>query len=160
MTVLEQETASIIRFILDQADPITPYYESIPESFFVPAVYFPSPEIAGGNDTLNSYSLTYSWFITFHHSTSEDAFELARRVLSALKGHRNIVSLISEAGLPLKRGLRIESAEVKVIDTGVAQLSLTFISRRDYDEENESVQMTGWVANINGIPSPSQIQGG
>lgn len=43
MVALEQEIASIIRFILDATTGLTPYYQQVPDSFIVPAVYFPQP---------------------------------------------------------------------------------------------------------------------
>ena len=41
MAALEQEIASVIRFILDSVPGITPYYWDIPEGFVVPSVFFP-----------------------------------------------------------------------------------------------------------------------
>ena len=43
MAALEQEIASVIRFILDSVPGITPYYWDIPEGFVVPSVFFPQP---------------------------------------------------------------------------------------------------------------------
>ena len=45
MAALEQEIASVIRFILDSVPGITPYYWDIPEGFVVPSVFFPQPEL-------------------------------------------------------------------------------------------------------------------
>ena len=41
--MLEQEMASIIRFVLDKAGSPAPYYWNVPESFSVPAAFFQLP---------------------------------------------------------------------------------------------------------------------
>ena len=46
--MLEQEMASIIKFVLDRAGGPSPYYWNVPRHFCVPAAYFPTPEIDTG----------------------------------------------------------------------------------------------------------------
>ena len=59
MAALEQEIASVIRFILDSVPGITPYYWDIPEGFVVPSVFFPQPELTPLGDTFASYAVEY-----------------------------------------------------------------------------------------------------
>ena len=59
MAALEQEIASVIRFILDSLPGITPYYWDIPEGFVVPSVFFPQPELTPLGDTFASYAVEY-----------------------------------------------------------------------------------------------------
>lgn len=77
MAALEQEIASVIRFILDSAPGITPYYWDIPEGFVVPSVFFPQPELTPLGDTFASYAVEYDWYIQFFASTDEDAYASA-----------------------------------------------------------------------------------
>lgn len=72
MAALEQEIASVIRFILDSVPGITPYYWDIPEGFVVPSVFFPQPELTPHGDTFASYAVEYDWYIRFFASTDED----------------------------------------------------------------------------------------
>ena len=65
MAALEQEIASVIRFILDSVPGITPYYWDIPEGFVVPSVFFPQPELTPLGDTFASYAVEYDWYIRF-----------------------------------------------------------------------------------------------
>lgn len=62
MAALEQEIASVIRFILDSVPGITPYYWDIPEGFVVPSVFFPQPELTPLGDTFASYAVEYDWY--------------------------------------------------------------------------------------------------
>ena len=77
MAALEQEIASVIRFILDSVPGITPYYWDIPEGFVVPSVFFPQPELTPLGDTFASYVVEYDWYIQFFASTDEDAYASA-----------------------------------------------------------------------------------
>lgn len=130
--MLEQEIASIIKFTLDEAGNPTPYYWNVPESFAVPAAYFPSPDIGSGGSTLRTYKMDYEWFIKFFHKTTEEAHELGLKALKAIKERRNLVPLIDTEGKATGKGVRIDDPELKKIDEGAVQLKITFTSRRPY----------------------------
>ena len=85
MAALEQEIASVIRFILDSVPGITPYYWDIPEGFVVPSVFFPQPELAPLGATFASYAVEYDWYIRFFARRS--AAQRPRR--SEAAGHRH-----------------------------------------------------------------------
>lgn len=55
--MLEQDLASIMRFLTEKSGSPAPYYNNVPEQFRIPAVYFPRPEIGSSGDTLNTYAL-------------------------------------------------------------------------------------------------------
>lgn len=131
--LIEQEIASIMRFLLGAAGNPHPYYYSVPEKFTTPAVYFPSPEITTGGETFRTYRMEFAWFITFHESTTEAAYALAHKALSAVMRSRMLVPLIAEDGSTAGGYVRITSTSIKPVDTGVCQLYITFVSRRPYD---------------------------
>ncbi len=145
--LLEQELASIIKYTLDNSGVSAPYYYSVPEGFIVPAVYFPAPEITSRGETFSTYALEYVWFIKFFHSTTQDAYALALKVLTALKKQRNLVPLLNEDGSKTGEYLRLNDPSVKAVDTGVAQLALTWTSRRPYDREKVQ-KMVVWEADF------------
>lgn len=144
--LLEQEIASIMAFALQYADNPSPYYYDVPENFQYPAMYFPQPEIDTGGETMRTYAMRYSWYINIFCATTEDAFALAWKVLTALKQKRNLVPLLNEDGSKAGGGLRLNDPSAKVVDTGVAQLSLSWTSRRPYDTE-EVQKMVEWEVN-------------
>lgn len=135
---LEQETASIIAFVLAAAGNPTPYYHEMKEDFAVPSCYFPSPEIVSSGDTLSSFNLRYSIFIKAFHKTTEDAYAMARDVLCALQANRNLVPLLNPDGGRSREGLRIRDSEIKRVDSGVYQISIEWDSRRPYSRDDES----------------------
>lgn len=143
--LLEQEIASIMAFALHYADNPSPYYWNVPEKFCYPAMYFPQPEITTGGETMRTYAMRYSWYINIFSDTTEKAWALAWKVLTALKQQRNLVPLLNEDGSKSNSGLRLNDPSAKVIDNGVAQLTLTWTSRRPYDCE-EVQKMMVWEA--------------
>lgn len=137
---MEQELASIFNFVLKAADDPYPYYENIPESFHVPAAYFPIPEISTGGDTFNTYGAEYSWYVNFIHSTTQEAYKLALKALTAIKERRNVIPELDEKGNKTGGGIRINDPELKVIDDCVVRLLIRFVSHRPY-KNPESIKM-------------------
>lgn len=146
--MLEQELASIIKFTLDSAGNPYPYYWNVKENFNVPAAYFPTPEIDTGGETFLTYKMDYVWYIKFFHHTSQEAYALGLAVLTALKGKRNLVPLITQTGEAAGTGIRLNDPKLKVLDDGAAQLTLNWTSRRPYDtaavQKMQSFAVEGW----------------
>ena len=157
--MIEQEMASVIHFILDAAGKPNPYYYSVPEKFTPPAVYFPSPEITTGGETFLTYRMEFAWYITFHHQTTEDAYELAHAALSAIMGRRCLIPLITEDGQKAGGYLRVDPPAIKQVDTGVYQFALTFVSRRPYDVQQAAAVSTGYIMDLY-MKSVGSAQGG
>lgn len=133
--MLEQELASIIKFVLESSGNPSPFYWKVPEKFRYPAVYFPQPEITSGGETFRTYRLEYAWYIVFFGKTDEEAHTLARATLEAIRRKRNLIPLINEDGSEEKRGIRLDDPSCKRIDNGAVQLTLTWASRRPYDRK-------------------------
>ena len=57
--MLEQEMASIIKYVLDRAGGPSPYYWNVPRHFSIPAAYFPTPELDTGGETFLTYWTLY-----------------------------------------------------------------------------------------------------
>lgn len=148
MLVIEQEVASLIKFILDSAGNPAPYYNEVKENFVVPSIYFPSPEINSDGETFNTYRLGYTWRVKLFHKTTEDAYAMALKALTAIRAARNLVPLIGEDGSETGELLRIEDPEIKKLDSGVYQLVISWDSRRPYNdpefEKMQSYSMEAW----------------
>lgn len=146
--MIEQELASIIKFVLDATDNPAPYYHNIPEDFIVPAAYFPTPEITTGGETFRTYRMEYDWYIHFIHSTTEDAHAMALRAITAIKESRNLIPLIDMNGNRLQDGIRISDPALRTVDRGVVRLAIRFVSRRPYERANgtkaKEFIITGW----------------
>ena len=144
--MLEQEIASIMELTMDKAHNPSPYYWNVQEDFVVPAIYFPTPEILTGGETFLTYRMEYAWYIKIFHKTTEEAYSLALDVLTAIKRSRNLIPLITDTGERAAGGVRIGDPQLKVLDDGAVQLSLTWVSRRPYYTE-DSVKMQSFGVN-------------
>ena len=145
--MIEQETASIIAFILAHAGPAHPYYHEVPQDFIYPAVYFPVPEIETRGETLSAYAAEFVWFINFFDKTTQGAYALAYGALQAIKQYRNLIPLTDEAGIPAKEGVRIKDPIQKTVESGVVQLQIGWISRRPYNRD-EAEKAFEFIINI------------
>lgn len=133
--MLEQETASIMKFIIENAENPYPYYWNVPQNFMIPAVYFPTPEMITGGETFLTYYIDSSWYINFFHKTAQHAYALAQKVLIAIKQQRNLIPLITEDGSIIENNwVRVEDPSIEVIENGTAQLTLNWKSRRPYKQ--------------------------
>ena len=83
--MIEQEMASIIKFVLDRAGGPAPYYWNVPQHFTVPAAYFPPPEIETGGETFLTYNVDYAWYIKIFHKTAQGAYALGNAVTQAIR---------------------------------------------------------------------------
>lgn len=132
---LEQEVASIVKFILDRAGGPAPYYWNVPSNFVIPAVYFPPPEIETGGETFLTYNMDYVWYVKLFDKTKQDAYAMGLNVLAAIKAERNLVPMISEDGSTIPQSwVRINDPTLKVLDDGAAQLTVRWRSRRPYSD--------------------------
>lgn len=139
--MLEQEMASIIRFVLDNAGKSSPYYWNVPQHFVTPAAFFPPPEIETSGETFLTYGMDYTWFIKLFHKTAQGAYSMGVSVVSALRAARNLVPLIAEDGSAIPDcWVRVNDPKVKLLDSGAAQLTISWRSRKPYSDTLEQAQ--------------------
>lgn len=141
--MLEQEIASIIKFVLEKSGNPTPYYNEVPEGFLLPSVYFPVPEVSSSGDTLATYSLNFILFVKFFHIDVRRAYERGLSALTAIRAARNLIPLIDESGEKTGRGFRLKDPTLRKIDTtpGVVQLELSWDSPRPYNDPEAQKMM-------------------
>lgn len=131
MIELEREAASVADFVTKAAGGVMCYHENIPESFVVPSVYFPKPDVTSSGDTFSGYSTEYTIFINFFHSSTELAYELALPVLHKINAARRLIPLIGEKG----KYVRVKNVQLKKVDECAYQMQIDWICRRPYDRE-------------------------
>lgn len=136
--MLEQEAASIMKFVIENAENPYPYYWNVPQNFMIPAVYFPIPEMLTGGETFLTYYIDFSWYIDFFHKTAQQTYGLGHKVLTAIKEQKNLIPLITEDGNLIENNwIRVDDPSVEVIENGTVQLKITWRSRRPY-KQNEA----------------------
>ena len=97
--------------------------------------YFPTPEIDTGGETFLTYYMDYVWFIKLFHKTGQGAYSLGHAVMTAIRAARNLIPLIAEDGSEVAGSwVRINDPQLKVLDDGAAQLTISWRSRRPYSD--------------------------
>ncbi len=141
--MLEQEMASIIKFVLTCARELSPYYWNVPENFVVPSAYFPPPEIDTDGETFCTYAMDFSWYIKLFHQTAQEAYSIGNIVLMGIRAARNLIPLITEDGKEIRGSwVRVEDPKLKVLDDGAAQLTISWRSRRPYNDTLDKTTRT------------------
>lgn len=136
--MIEQEMASIIKFVLDNAGDPAPYYWNLSQNFAIPAVYFPTPELDSGGETFLTYNIDYVWYIKLFNKTEQGAYALGSAVVMAIRAARNLIPLIEQDGSEAKESwLRLNDPKLKVVEDGAAQLTISWRSRRPYNGVTE-----------------------
>lgn len=132
--MIEQEFASIISYIIKAAGNPAPYYWNVAESFEIPSVFFPVPEISTSGDTASGFKADYTWQVVFFHRTSQEAFQMAQSALLSIRRARNLIPLIDEEGKAQRRGVRISDPTARQGEDGSAVLTFTWRRRLPYDD--------------------------
>ncbi len=136
--MFEQVIASIIKFVLDNSDEVTPYYYRVPENFIVPAVYFPVPFVDTRSGTYSSYIKNYNFNILFFDSSSNLAYCKATKVLELLNSNRNKVPIVDKDGQNTGKTVRINEMSITNGDNEVVLLKLNFDMHLPYKEDTET----------------------
>ena len=151
MRELDQEVASVIQFINTTAgEDVSPYYWKMPADFIVPAVYYPSPEITTNGDALNSYEMSYTWYIKFFCVEDEDAHQIALNVLTAIQGARRCIPLIAPDGSRTGRDFKLLDPRIRPVERGVWQMEVRWESPRYYDREAVQKAVMLYISGLGG----------
>ena len=129
----DEYTGSIMRFITDVLD-IEAIFETIPEGMRTPSVYFPTLNLTGNSDTLSSFSQDLSWYIKIFGKDSDEAYNLAKKAVTAINRNRNKIPIVNENGEYMGKNFKIKQLEIKEIDTGVCQLIIRWTQREYYSD--------------------------
>ena len=139
--MLEKEIASIIRFILESCGNPVPYYHNMPESFIVPSVYLPVPEVSQIPDTMSAYGAEYTMFVNFFHSSTELAYELALPAFQRINDYGKLIPMVDISGEKTGEYVRLKNIQIKKADECVYEMQIDWIIRRPFiKEEYELIQ--------------------
>ena len=157
MHELEQESASVAAFIQNVLDGVTPYYWEVPQSFMVPSVFFPTPEIDTAGDSLDTYEMAYTWLLKFFHKTDGEAQNLARTALIAIKNARNCIPLLNEDGTKVGKSFRLLDPSIRQVERGAWQMEVRWHSPRYFSgDKSPTVQKFKFIVNGLGDIVPSK----
>lgn len=150
MHALDQEAACLARFILGAVEGAKPYYWEMPDSFNVPAVFFPTPEIVSAGDALNSYELAFTWLVKFFHRTDGEAQNLAQTALVAIQKAHRLIPLYTEDGADMETDFRVLDPSIRQVSRGAWQMTVRWNSPRYYSEDEVDQAAQLFMSGIGG----------
>lgn len=143
---LEQCLASAVRYIQDHADPqAKKYFDDLPESFMVPAIYFLAPRTVSRKATLQSYLTEIymeAWFIA---GTNWQAYADAANVRDCIILDDCAMSILENDGSQSGKYIRVDNIEIKQIDTGAVRLSFklkNYFQKANHDVKIEKINIS------------------
>ena len=144
---LEQGLAAAVRYIQDHAVEGTKlYFDEIPESFFVPSVYFQIPYTSGRKVTLRSYAVKTTLNCWFMERYDWDAEAKAADMRDMLLLDNCCIPVYEENGTKVGYAVRVAEPETRKIDEGIVQLSFSFEVYFHPGQSHEKMQRmyTAW----------------
>ena len=125
---LEQSLAAAVRFILENdVEGVQPYFEEIPEAFYVPSVYFPVPYIEGSKVSLASYCNTISFEARILAGTDWEAESRAATLRDAIMLNNLHIPLYAPDGSDTGKSLRVLEPYQRRIETGTVSLYFSIL---------------------------------
>lgn len=124
---MERTTASVIAFILGNLpEGWIPVYQTLPEGFGRPTVYFPVPETEWLPGSLEQYTRLYVMYVMFFGTDARMAHAAAMEADSAIKYMRGLVPRIDTDGGPTDEyvRMRMQDQRTRVVDADMATVQL------------------------------------
>lgn len=111
---LERSLTAAVRYIQDHTEEGTKlYFDEIPESFYVPSIYFPVPRTTSKKVSLDTYRTTVymeAWFLASEDWLAEEA---AVKIRDEILLNDCKIPFVGEDGAVMRKGFRVEEPEVK-----------------------------------------------
>lgn len=141
---MDQFIACLAKACITMSGISTLYTDNMPASFAVPSLYFPPFESDLSGSALNNYQTDYSVYVKVFAATRQDAMEYAESIVQGIMRARCCLPVYDVDGKETGDILKTSPPAARVIDEGVAQITLRYrIIRKFTEEEVPKVQNFG-----------------
>lgn len=149
---LEQTTASVIAYVLGslEAPGVTPYLDTIPEGFAVPAAFFEPERTEGRGFTLEMFRIDHTMYVVMFGRNIREAMAMAQSAQLAICARRHMVPIINEDAKPTGDYVHIRKVDANMLsaEEATAQLALRWQTTGGYLRDGRPGQRIMHV-NIN-----------
>lgn len=135
---MNQYEASIARACLEYTGIQYFYDENVPENFMIPSLYFPTSEIDTNAVQLNGYNTKYSIYAKVFALTKREALELAEKIVQGIISNHCMLTIFNADGTKGTGLIKLETPSARVIDEGIAQITLNYRILRKCIETNKA----------------------
>jgi len=133
---MDQYFASLARACTDMGGLTNFHTDNMPSDFAVPALYFPPPETDPSGSAFNSYRTEYTIYAKVFAATRQDAMDIAESIVQGIMQKKCRLPVYSVDGKETGAILRVQPPGARVIDEGVAQITLIYSIHRGFPKES------------------------
>lgn len=131
---MDQYIASLARACTAMSGISILYTDNVPQDFAIPSLYFPPFESDPSGSAFNSYRTGYTIYAKVFSATRSQAMALAENIVQGIMRKKCRLPVYKEDGTESGDILRVSPPVARVIDEGVAQITLTYQIRRKFTE--------------------------
>ena len=131
---MDQYTACLARACLDFGDLDYLYTGNVPSDFKIPCLYIPPDDLVSSKSALNNYALKHSVYAKVFAKDREAAGEIMAAIVEGIAQVRYRLTVYDQDGKETGELLQIQPPDARVIDEGVAQITLVYSIKRRYPE--------------------------
>ena len=151
--MLTQEVASLVHFIdALELGIVKRYFGEVPESFAVPSIYYPTPEIDNRGFSTGSYEKVSVIFLKVYDSTSVSSNAIAQKIVDSIMQAKRNIPFYNNEGSPENVSFRVYDLETRNIDAGVTQIEISYKNKIPYVEPEQpkadNIYIDGLPTNI------------
>lgn len=132
---MDQYLASLARACTDLGGLTNFHTDNMPSDFAVPALYFPPPESDPSGSAFNSYRTEYTIYAKVFAATRQDAMDIAEMIVQGIMLKKCRLPVYGVDGKETGDILKVQPPGARVIDEGVAQITLIYSIYRQYPKE-------------------------
>lgn len=129
---MDQYESSLARTCLELSGISYLYEDNVPENFMVPSLYFPVPAAFPSVSALGSFRSRYTVYANVFAVSRREAGELAEKIVQGIMRKNCLLPVFEESGADSGKALKLEPPSSKVIDEGMAQVTLSYSIIRFY----------------------------
>ncbi len=153
--MMEQDYASIMRFMLNAWGKEDYYFQEMPEDFVLPSVYFPMPQLMIENNTVSSFKRRYSAYIKIFGEDSKSAqnesYSIASKIVTAIAKGKNNIPILDIEGENTNSWVKIRKLNLKKIDNNTHQIKITWDTHDEYFvDDSQKIQFISFKNLIKG----------
>ncbi len=132
---MNQYIASLAKTCLSLVTDLELYFESVPENFQIPALYFPPSEVDSSESALNSFATRRTIYAKTFAVDKHTALELAEEIQQGILVNRGHIPLYDIDGIATGTYFKVDASEVRAVDEGMAQITFSYNLIKNYAEE-------------------------
>lgn len=129
--------ASCVKYIQDHSQIIAPpYFDEIPENFYVPSIYFPVPITESRKATLSTWRTDIHMECWFAAPTDWEAFAYADAVRDCILSDGCAIDILNQDGTKSGSRVRITEPSIRKQEDRIVRMAFTIRDYFSIDEDD------------------------